>query len=194
MYITSLTASLWSASETSFIPQASVVRPATSRHQQTVPWKLDIGLPGQLSLSDWPHYLATWFWPALSTMVTAEPLSYCTRSLWCVSEENVVSLAIVCLWQDANDVASCDHTAPVQTLSWMAAYHACIQLMAISSTGWCSWAHISIEQQQLRNLITATLWNGAGHCIFVVWFLLMVALWNRADHYIFILWFLSSSI
>ena len=36
----------------------------------------------------------------------------------------------------------------------------------------------------------ATLWNRAGHYIFILSFL-MVALCNRADHYIFILQFLS---
>jgi len=39
-------------------------------------------------------------------------------------------------------------------------------------------------------LFMATLWNRAGHYIFILSFL-MVALCNRADHYIFILQFLS---
>jgi len=99
---------------------------ATSWHQKSIKAQLEAGSGGQFSPSVWPHNLATGFWPPSATVVSAEPFSHGTGTLWCLQKEMATYRHwSVSLWWDPDDVPHCrilSLSNPVPWQNWMAAY------------------------------------------------------------------------
>jgi len=68
----------------------------------------DVGSGGQFSASVRPHNLATGFRPPLARVVSAEPFSHRTGTLWCLQKEMTTYRHwSVSLWQNPDDVPHC---------------------------------------------------------------------------------------
>ena len=71
-------------------------------------WLILSDLFPQFSPSVWPHNPATGFWPPSATVVSAEPFSHRTGTLWCLQKEMATYRhRSVSLWRDPDDVSHC---------------------------------------------------------------------------------------
>ena len=76
----------------------------------------EVGSSGQFSPSVWPHNLATGFQPPSGTVVSAEPFSHGTGTLWCLQKEMATYRHwSVSLWRDPDDVSNCRILSPDKT-------------------------------------------------------------------------------
>ena len=71
---------------------------------------------GQFSPSVWPHNPATGFRPPSATVVSDEPFSHRTGTLWCLQKEMATYRHwSVSLWRDPDDVSHCQILSPDKT-------------------------------------------------------------------------------
>ena len=103
----------------------------------------------KFSPSVWPHNPATGFRPPSATVVSAEPFSHGTGTLWCLQKEMATDRHwSVSLWRDPDDVSHCRILSPEQ--NWMAAYPGYTLQMKTLFRRWPVMAHETHTRRRSR--------------------------------------------
>ena len=77
---------------------------------------VEVGSGGQFSPSVWPHNPATEFQPPSATVVSAEPFSHGTGTLWCLQKEMATNRHwSASSWREPDDVSHCWILSPDKT-------------------------------------------------------------------------------
>ena len=129
---------------TTDIQEAAVVGLATSWHQKSMEASLEVSSGGQFLPSVRPHNPANGFQPPSATVVSAEPFSHRTGTLWCLQKEMATYRHwSVSLWRDPDDVPHGRILSPGKT-EW--------RLISATLCWWrrcfCSWPVITWHEYE----------------------------------------------
>jgi len=92
------------------------LQPADIKSRWRHNWKSAQVVNYQATCSVWSHNPATGFRPPSATVVSAEPFSHGTGTLWCLKKEKATYRHwSVSLWRDPDDVSNCRILSPDKT-------------------------------------------------------------------------------